>query len=289
MKKCFVLILLSIILNNVAVAQKVTKEQALEKAKSFLKGKKLASCNIMDERSLARGYSQGESPFYIFNAENQGGFVIVSGDSRTEEILGYSDKGNIDFDNMPDNMRAWLDGYAEQIEAIKNVSLERNSTRGVVSRLAIPYLVKAEWSQGPPYNDLCPEINGQRCVTGCVATALAQIMYYYKYPKDEIPEIPEYTTSSGLIVPKLEPTKIQWDVIQDSYDTAPGAPRRSFEECTEVAKLMRYCGQALKIQYSLNGSGGGLAMGPSTYLGFSKTSMGVRRDAIYTLEWEELL
>ena len=150
MKK-LILLLSGILSASVLMAQHVSEAEALEKAQTFLQ-KKVAGASGGQRkapkkmRKLAKAAEN--DAFYVFNAENNGGFVIVSGDERTEEILGYSTKGNID--NMPENMRSWLKGYEEQIKAIP-----ANYAKAKVSlptHPAVAPMITAKWDQGAPYN-----------------------------------------------------------------------------------------------------------------------------------------
>lgn len=161
-------------------AERVSKQQALLKAQQFMPGKRFG-----EARSLARSDNpiEGE-PFYVFNADGNGGFVIVSGDDRTTEILGYSNTGTLDMEKMPDNLKWWLDSYAHQIEALgtSTKSVKKAKTRRAESWETVAPLIKPRWDKHEPYNLMCPDGNfmdydepgynaDYRCVTGCVAPA----------------------------------------------------------------------------------------------------------------------
>ena len=95
------------------MAGNVTEQEALNIARQFLQGKLL-----QQQKQLRRAASAGDTPFYVFNVEQQGGFVIVSADDRTVPILGYADNGNLEMDKLPENARYWLESYAAQIKAL---------------------------------------------------------------------------------------------------------------------------------------------------------------------------
>ena len=192
--------------------------------------------------------------YYVFNYDG-GGYVIVSGDDRAEEILGYG-SGSLDMNAIPDNLRWWLGQYAEQMEYLfKNPNLEvRRLSDNVSSVLrastTVAPLLTCIWDQDAPFWDQCPTYRNQNCYTGCVATAMAQVMYYWKYP-NELPALPAYKTSSySISVAALPGTTIDWSNMKDSYTgsytTAQGAA---------VASLMRYCGQSCEMDYGPDGSG----------------------------------
>ena len=140
--------------------------------------------------------------FYIFNTGN--GFVIVSADDIATPVLGYSDEGNFDPQNIPVNMNEWLQGYEHDISlGISNgVSAsaeiandwEKLSNGLMVApkrSRAVNALVSTKWNQGSPYNNLCPydDAEGERTVTGCVATAMAQMMKYWNYSLLDQPQV----------------------------------------------------------------------------------------------------
>ena len=282
MRRILVLFL-SVAISVVAFAGKVTEQQALQKAQQFLKGKSLTKVKT---RSLSRGSSSSDEAFYIFNAENKGGFVIVSGDDSADMILGYADKGEFSAEQMPVNIRTWLESYAKQIDLISQSSVSARSPRLTrTSKAAIPYLIQTQWDQWQPYNLRCPQIDGEYPVTGCVATAMAQVMYYHKCPKTST-AIPAYNTyTKGISVPELPATTFKWDQMQLTYNgSETGA------SADAVAELMRYCGQAVEMDYTLNSSGA--AIFPNAminYFGYSVNTRYVNRSEYTLEEWEDLI
>ena len=232
---------------------------------------------------------------YMFNIEDNGGFVIVSGDERTEAILGYSTEGNIDPQIMPENMKALLKSYEEQI---KSVSADAKPVPAeMVTHPAIAPMLESFWGQGAPYNNLCPEMDGQRSITGCVATALAQIMYYHKWPESFTTDIPayDYTLQSwnnesqswdNLTAEALPATQFDWDNMTTDYF------ENSSEESKEaVAKLMRYCGQAFWMGYGINESGTNLSFYQTLqhYFGYSDKVRLVSFSNYNPTEWDQLI
>ncbi|MBR5725799.1 MAG: leucine-rich repeat protein [Muribaculaceae bacterium] len=192
--------------------------------------------------------------FYVFNSGEEA-YVIVSGDDRTEGILGYG-HGSLDMDNLPCNVRWWLDQYKEQMEWLYSHPEARvgsNTRRSPADGITIEPLLTCQWSQSAPYNDQCPEDENGRCVTGCVATAMAQVMYFWKYP-ETLPALPGYSFNYfnmvHVEVPSLPGTVLDWDNMLDNYSTGYSA-----EQGAAVAALMRYCGQACFMEYSSEGSG----------------------------------
>ena len=291
MRKLFVSFFLSALpfLATITVnAEQVSKQQAMLKAQQFMPGKQ-----FVETKSFARsaGSSEGEA-FYIFNAKDNQGFVIVSGDDRTQPILGYADEGQLPVEDMPDNLKFWLEEYSKQIKHLENRHVV--ATRGTESESwkDVAPLIKTQWNQDAPYNTKCPLIYNtatkkyQYPVTGCVAVAMAQVMYYWKCPKTATPTIPGYTTYSlGINVPALSSVSFDWDLIKRTYkETETGA------SADAVATLLRYCGQAVEMDYDLDGSSAGITpWHMAQYFGFGKNARQVLRSMYSSSDWESMI
>jgi hypothetical protein len=233
MKKIY-FVSICLFISLVTFAGEVSEQQALQKAQQFMQGKQFKPGN------LRRAASSANNAYYVFNAENNGGFVIVAGDDRMPEILGYSDKGNIDMQHLPCNFQMLLNSYAKAVDSLDYYHVTNPYTnRRTASRTNIEPLIKTHWGQGAPYNNYCPEVNGQRCLTGCVATAMAQIINYKQWPKSQTATVESYTTEDGINMPALEPTSFDWSNMTDDA----------------VARLMLYCGQSVKMNYGPTASG----------------------------------
>ena len=186
MKKAL-LFVIGLMLTSTLLAGPVGKEEAKAKALTFLTGKVgtvegRAKAPLQEEQlSLA---TTGDA-YHVFNIGSDGGFVIVSASDLTPDIIGYTDEGTFDANNIPDNMKAWLQEYANQIAWV-----EKNGEQVTESKVrkapasdmkaSIAPMIQTKWDQSNPYNYYCPDFfsTGTKCVTGCLATALAQILYY---------------------------------------------------------------------------------------------------------------
>ena len=221
-----------------------------------------ATANLRLAHAEPSATVHGANDYYAFNLEG-GGFIIIAGEDRATQVLGYSDKGQIDFNNLPYSLRGLLDSYKHEIEYLQTCtdndliaapqSFKATSTVGP--------LVQTTWGQEDPYDWQCPIYQGQYCVVGCVATAMAQVMKYWQYPegssaissyycydiRQTVPQLPATTFNYNLMLNSY--CHWDWDnsqLIQDTYTDA---------QAQEVAKLGRYCGQAVKMGYSPEGSG----------------------------------
>lgn len=198
------------------------------------------------------------SPYYVFNASASKGFVIVSGDDCVGDnlVLGYTSQGSFDADNIPANMQWWLDQTASQIEEMSRRGMK---ARRVALHDDVAPLVTALWDQGEntynpqnPFNAFCPETDGKLCITGCLATALSQVMYYHRWPQGPLAdELPAYTMENGRVIDALPATTFDWDNMVDDYRQPT-----TDEQQAAVAKLMRYCGQVVQMDYTPSFSGG---------------------------------
>lgn len=239
-----------LLITGMALADKVSEMEALKKAQAFMPGERFE----VQKYSTSVGGKTVEEPFYIFNATNGRGFVLVSAEDRTTPILGYSTNGNIDLDNIPDNLRYWLQSYADEIAWVRENNIQtilpiKAKTRATSHATnTIDPLIKTHWNQTEPYNNLCPEyVTGYRSVTGCVATAMAQVMKYHQWPTAATKPIPAYEWRSKWLPAKDTPLPaviFNWANMENSYTSSA-----TEEQKTAVATLMQYCGYSVKMNY----------------------------------------
>ena len=240
-------------------AEPVSPSVARQRAAHFLQSK---GCMLKNEalraprRAMGRtslGETAAEaSPYYVYNAAGDNGFVVVSGDDCVGDnlVLGYTDQGSFNADAIPANMQWWLDEMARQIAEMSRLGIK---ARAVELHADVPYMVTALWNQGSavynaanPYNAFCPVTNGLLCLTGCMATALSQVLYYHRWPQEPLTgELPAYTMQNGRVIDALPPVAFDWDNMVDNYRV----PTTEAQQ-TAVATLMRYCGQLLQLDYT---------------------------------------
>ena len=231
MKRLFFLFL---IMNFVVhlMAGTVSKEQAFRIATSFMAQHGIQKPLVLAQTDKQKTRSEDADLYYIFNSENS--FVIVSGDDRTPQVLGYSLHNCFEATDMPDNLASWLDGCAKT-----------RSAEDVPLHDPVPDLITSHWTQHEPYNTYCPTLNGKTTLTGCVATAMGQVMYYHKWPTGETKGIPHYTTETNSIeIDSLPPTTFDWNNILPAYSNDYTQTQKE-----AVAHLMRYCCSSLEADY----------------------------------------
>ena len=180
MKKFYYLIFCTFV-GVTANAGQITEQQALQIAAKYAD----IDTKTYPQRMKAAGKQEKAAAYYAFNIGDNDGFVIVSGDDSLTELVGYSDSGSFDSDNIPDNLHSWLQTYSDYVASVQNgESKAKRQQLGKVTTVVVRPFVTTEWNQGEPYNRLTPILQGNtHCATGCVATAMAQVMKYYEWPE----------------------------------------------------------------------------------------------------------
>ena len=187
---------------------------------------------------------------YVFG--NGSELVVTSADDIAAPLLGYGINGN----SIAPGLKYWLDTYSREIAwARRNgVKTPYSATTTTDSRASIEPLVKTKWNQESPYYNDCPTVDGVHCVTGCVATALAQVMKYHEYPEVATGKV-DYTLNSGKsdsihVKLDLDTVKFDWKNMTDTYDASSTAVEKA-----AVAQLMFACGASCSMDYTTGESG----------------------------------
>lgn len=191
----------------------------------------------------------GQAVFYVYNSASN--FVVIAGDSRVPEVIAYGDTP-LDVNDIPCGLQFLLDLYKEEIDYLFSHSgdvVMLNSQRLAESASIAPLLTTL-WSQHEPYNRFCPEDGGEKTLTGCACTSLSMVFHYWKYSAIGAPLAGYTTNSQGIVVDELAPTTFDWDNMLDDYNGS-----YTDEQGDAVALLMRYVGQAERMDYGVRGSG----------------------------------
>ena len=316
-----ILLLLSVLLSVGTWAQTLTEQEAAERAMQFLNQHHASSrAKVMGNapsKPVLKAAKMEAEKIYAFNVEG-GGYVIASGDERTLPVLGYSDSGSLDWERMPENMRAWLKQYDDAVATLGDrtdfvdgaVQGNTGMRKMPSERKPVEPLIKTHWSQYAPYWDQAPiyagpraDLRGQRCKTGCVATAMAQILNYYQWPKTIPDGLPGYNMGDinpvyDYQIDALPPVAFDWDNMLNDYrawnpETGEYDDVGTEQQRHAVATLMRYCGQAVKMMYGPDGLGSGalpidLQQAYNDCLGYSAALYLDRYDYSFN-EWEDII
>ena len=303
-RRILTLMLLLLTAAFVAEANPVDLRTAREVAVKFMNANSEVPLRGADDLRLVKTYniSRGDAAFYVFNTPN--GFVIVSADDCATPILGYSNEGQFDVENIPIQLQDYLQDFVEQIQYGKENHIEdddRTAQRWervkTIGHLAeqratsvVEPLLTDTWGQGCYYNNLCPENNNGpcgHCVTGCVATSMAQIMHYWSYPNNGM--------GSRTYTPGSYPEQ-SVDFGATTYDWANMPNRLSssstLAQINAVATLMWHCGVAVGMGYGAYASGvssGNVTFALLDYFGYSEELEEIYREYYSDTEWLNLL
>lgn len=230
---------------------------------------KYVSIGTQSKTFKAPGVKTADTPdFYAFNDSRGQGFVLIAGDDCLRPVLGYSRTGSIDTGNLPPAMKAWLDAVSESIAKARaeGGGIARTADSGDEGEdaptVVVAPLVKTQWNQTAPYYYNTPTKNGRRTATGCIATAMAQVMNYYQWPEHGYGSV-SYDT------PKYDKKTMDIDFTQSTYDWAnmldeytykgtgtAQRPQWNDAQGSAVAQLMADLGAAIHMQYGTLAEGG---------------------------------
>lgn len=293
------LIMLFVSTSALASPRTFSQAKAIAERKAALLGIKIDKKAAAKAPSMNGGTTTAVSPYYVFPFGENKGFAIVSGDDDMPEIVGYADHGTYDANNMPAAMAAFLNNYRATIEAmkqgnasaIKNIAeakaLRANNTRATTA--VSPLLGDIKWNQSEPYNNMCPKYDGTNLsATGCVATAMAQVMMYWKYPKELKADINKYETYTHklTIAGETKGQKYDWDNMLPTYTNN----NYTQTQADAVAKLMLHCGKAVEMDYGEE-SGANVTPGRlAKYFGYdSDLMLDLMRSCFTLAEWTAII
>ena len=251
-----ILLILFVVLSNQINAQKRNYHDAEMIANSFLTDK-IQSSRVPSLKRVVNNFdtsaeqntAEENVAFYIFTDSILGSFVIVSGDERMNDVLAFSKNGEWNNENIPFALKDLLSHYEKQFALLQKGEVARNNEPSFIDIPNISPLIKSTWSQGAPYNDLCPN----ECPSGCVATAMSQVMKFHEYPKQGngnfsyVSRTKNYNCSYNF-----SNATFNWDNIKNSYSS------QGFNQTTDkndIANLTYACGVSVAMDYTPGGSG----------------------------------
>ena len=308
MKKLTITIALTTLLSLSVFAHPVDVKTAQKVATTFLNNNGAKSTQLTD-LSKAAGFQN----LYIFSAED--GFVVMAADNCVKPILGYSLTGSFSTEEMPENVREWLQGYNDEIQyAIENQMRATSETAKQWEDLAegkpnvakattvVAPLIQTKWNQNEYYNNLCPPANGGPnglAYTGCTATSMAQIMKYYNYPPRGISSH-SYEWNGQILSADFGATTYDWNNMTNYYyyyydDNGTFhwiIGNSTDQEILAVATLMYHCGVSTNMNYSGSGSGASLSNAANAlknYFNYSFTIEFKRKSNYEDTEWKTMV
>ena len=287
MKKTSLLIALGMIAAT-AGAEVLTPSQALNRAlgENPSAMRKIAS----KERALTPALTIGrgaEPELYVMTPSAES-LLIVSAESETPALLGYSDSASFDPQDIPDGLAALLERYAYEIQAVRS-GIAGVATGGRAEMAPIQPLCRTTWNQDRPYNNSCPKLNGEYTMTGCVATAMAQVLKALEWPKqcNGGSETYRWTNGNQNLTLNFDEVTLNWAAMKDNY-TSSGVTVAS----KAVATLMQAVGYAGHMNYSPTASGTygvQLAAGLINHFDYDCTLSYELHEWYTQAEWEEMI
>lgn len=270
-----------------ASARQLSPSEALARLSSSGPQKKRASnVNATPVYTVKDSKNKNFTGLYIFN-DKSAGYVIVSADDQAVPLLAYSDSGSFNPDNVPPQLSWWLQFYTAEMAGA--TSQKPRLTSGAIARperASISPLTVSKWDQGAPYNDDCPLDKGKRSVTGCVATAMAQEMYFHQWPAKGSGEH-SYKWNDTTLSVNFAETTYDWSQMTPTYDDKSTAEAKA-----AVANLMYSCGVSVDMSYSSDESGASsLSIGPALldYFGYDASMSQPQRYYYGLIDWENII
>ena len=238
MKRTLLLVLTAFSNILLANAEPITKARALSIATKYINNPKLSN-----DTPKTRSSQANEQPaYYIFTNPNDKKFVIISGESKLNELVGYGDKMTENPNDQPPYFKLFLKEYERVVKEVRSKAATTTPQRPIKRK--VEPLLTCKWSQYDPFNKYTPLSNGQHTPTGCVATATAQVMFYNKWPKNR-PQ--DYIASTGDDAKKS--ATYWWDEMKNTTNDMGTEHSRQ-----AVGVLMSDIGKAVNMRYYYRGS-----------------------------------
>lgn len=239
--KCKLLVMISLIACSQLYSQVVTESEAGAIARNFMAGRHKAQLQCVKTEQ-----NNGLPVYYVYSEPQA--YVVVAADKRVPAILAYSYTSNYNEEELAPAAQMWLDYYSRSIASLQGVALhKRVATDPVIVKEVAP-LLHSKWGQEKQYNYYCPmDDNGynKRCVTGCVATALAQLMYYFRFPNRGVGEYGYTQEPYGEIFADFALANYDYSAMCDMPSNINAA----------ASLLIKHIGVACDLQYGPNGTG----------------------------------
>lgn len=272
-------ILFQILLISISIqlfSKEIDMATAEQVAKNFLGTTTLKSSRLIELKLLPeitpnqyphnnfKSRTVGMPYYYLFNVNENEGFILISGDDCAFPVLGYSNQGGIIIDSLPPAFIKWIEQYKNEIRLLRKHKIQQSemvkekwealkSTSKLKSCQDISSvgpLITTKWDQSPYYNNMCPRkyFWNDRAATGCVATAMAQIMKYFNHPTHGIGFKSYYHSNNfvtyGTLSANFGATTYDWKNMPIYLNSGS-----SSTQINAVAELMYHCGVSIEMDY----------------------------------------
>ncbi len=269
-----------------ASAEFLSPESAWQRASEGM-ALKAAGISSKEAECVMQLRAEGEQmpSLYLFR-NSADGFIILPADDCAAPVLGYGMNGSFSENDMPENLRWWLDSYASEIAFARRNSASSFLAAPRPNRNRIAPLVTTTWDQGSPYNSLCPKVGSTSTVTGCAATAMAQVMKYFNWPEKGTSSI-SYSWNGQTLSMDFAATTFDWNNMLNSYGSSDSATSK-----TAVARLMKACGYSLEMNYGTNESAAQsekIGQALISYFNYDRGLWNACRNVYTNSDWETLI
>ena len=302
MKKILSIICL-LLVSTTLWAEPIGEQRAREIASEFFSqhATRATAANIVLEwagdnigEQSATGSALNTSLMYIYNRGNNGGYVIVAGDTNVNPIIAYSLDTTLDTDNMAEATEAILEAWCRQVESARKAAKPISGTtmRATTRSNDAMLYETAIWNQGDPFNREAPTIDGGRSVTGCVATAMSIICHYNRWPEKGVGTTPAYSYEDSYghthtISSNSLGREYKYDDMLMSYNNG-----FTTTQANAVAALMKDMGTSVKMMYHPDSSGAydsNVIYSLMTYFGYAKDMKLVYGAGLGSEEWNSTI
>ncbi|MDE7375576.1 MAG: C10 family peptidase [Muribaculaceae bacterium] len=268
-----------------APAKSLSPEQALSRVTESNGPARMAA--QQDLRLVYTAEAGAQPCAYVFQSA-QNGFVVAAADDLAPAVLGYSDQGTF---VLNDNVRYWLEEYGRQIEWANRHGAEPMQAPQHAERASVAPWLTTKWNQDEPFNLLCPIYDHHRSVTGCVATAIAQVMNFHQWPDKGVGSN-SYTAQAinQTVTFDFASTTFDWANMLDTYPNSGNDATQA--QRNAVATLMKACGVSCNMNYSPSASGAfsrDAGIGLIKYLKYDRGIEYMERKYYSPTQWEDIV
>ena len=294
MKRLIFILSFALIAISSLQAKQVSEADARQVANRFFAQKSARFTAQSGSVSPRLAYTAERGRFYVYDRGERNGFVVVAGDDRLPQVLGYGGTGDFSASTLPPAVKYWMEQMNSQIaylQAHGDIKAHRPAKR----ETTVDPMVTTQWNQSEPYNNYCPTYplsngNEVHSASGCVATATTQLMGYYKWPNVGRGSHSYICNVNGSVLTELsadfEHTTYRWDLMLDTYDS-----NSSEEACDAIARLMVDVGISMDMNYgeSSGASENAASNALSTYFFYTDRHYWLQRDCYSAEQWDQLL
>ena len=294
-------ILLTFIFSSFLLSKASAQQRSLEKVKSIAFSSVSSHeaptdnafstfCYDVEGKKLAKSSNElhiENTPFYIFSDTVTSSFVIVSGDERMKEVLAVGDHfPEMDGGGIPEGLVGLLESYRLQYEQLQAGEIIPENAAMTIDIPNVEPMLKTKWRQGMPYNNLCPK----GCPSGCVATAMSQVMNYHQFPSSGLGSFSYSSRSRGFKCSyNFENAIFYWDRLKNTY---PTSTLGTISGAEEIAQITYACGVSVGMDYDSDGSGAYMSDVPYAlihFFGYNDNVSYRDRTCYSNSEWYEML